>query len=313
MALDFPSSPVNGQVYDNFIYDATKSTWKSLSSGASPNFLVNSTVTDAVITATADTPSTIPLTINGAASQSANLQEWKNSSGIALANINNAGSLQVPQIGIGGSAPPISPSSTNLQLTGRAKILSNGAESAGIWLTGSNNVDTAFIGQFSPTTTDPVGIYHNGAWRLLVDSSGRVTTPTQPTFFAWQPESGTYFQNGGRITFTTTLLNIGSHYNTSNGTFTAPIAGVYEFSGQVLLRSNTNPGEATFFKNGANIIGRNMSYSSPIGANAHDPVHFTVFLSLAAGDTVDLRTSVVSSGDWYFGGGLGWFAGKLVG
>jgi hypothetical protein len=255
----------------------------------------------------------VPITVNGAASQTGNLQDWKNSAGIVLADVDNLGNLQAPKLGLGGAVPPTSPSSTNLQVNGRAKILSNGAESAGIWLTGSNNVDTAFIGQFSPTTTDPVGIYHSGAWRFSVDSSGRVTTPFQPTFFAWQPESGTYIRNGGVPVFTSTIVNIGSAYNTSTGAFTAPVAGVYQFNAQMLLRSNANPGEATFFKNGANIIGRNMSYSSPVGANAHDPVHFSAYLSLAQGDSVDVRVSVVSSGDWYYGGGLGWFSGRLVG
>ena len=93
MALDFPSNPVNGQTYDNFIYDATKGTWKSLSAGQSPNYLVNSTITDAVITATATTASTIPITVNGAASQSASLQEWKNSAGIARASIDPNGKI----------------------------------------------------------------------------------------------------------------------------------------------------------------------------------------------------------------------------
>ena len=37
----------------------------------------------------------IPLTIKGAASQSANLQEWQNSGGTALASISSAGALSV--------------------------------------------------------------------------------------------------------------------------------------------------------------------------------------------------------------------------
>ena len=98
MALDFPSNPANNQTYNNFIYDAAKGTWKSLSSGASPNFLVNPTITNAVITATATTPSTVPITVNGAASQSANLQDWKNSAGITLSSINSSGHLNTNTI-----------------------------------------------------------------------------------------------------------------------------------------------------------------------------------------------------------------------
>ncbi len=162
---------------------------------------------------------------------------------------------------------------------------------------------------------------YNSQWASLEATSASelklnasyVKTPNQPTFFAWQPESGTYQMNGGKAVFTSTLVNVGSNYNTSNGRFTAPTAGIYEFSAQMLLRSSSTNGEATFYKNDANVIGRNMSYSMPVGTNAHDPVHFTIFLSLATGDFVDVRVSVVSGGDWYFGGGLGWFAGRLVG
>jgi hypothetical protein len=143
MALDFPNTPVDGQVYDNFIYDAAKGTWKSLSSGASPNFLVNPTITNAVITATATTPSTVPITVNGAASQSANLQEWRNSAGVVLSDIDNLGNVQTPRIGLGGLAPH---ATHILDSSGRMKIRSNGSNSSGIWLTGTDGTETAFMG-----------------------------------------------------------------------------------------------------------------------------------------------------------------------
>jgi hypothetical protein len=119
---------------------------------------------------------------------------------------------------------------------------------------------------------------------------------------------------GGIPIFTITNVNIGSNYNTSNGRFTAPIAGTYQFQAMMLLRTNTNPGEATFFRNGANVVSRNLAYSMPVGTNAHDPVHFMTYINLAVGDFVDVRVSTPGGGaDWYFGGGLGWFSGRLVG
>lgn len=230
MALDFPSSPVNGQVYDNFIYDATKNTWKSISSGASPNYLVNPTITNAVITATAPTASTIPLTVNGAASQSANLQEWKNSSGIAVASISSAGNLIGKQLGLNGITAP----TQNADINGRIKIRSDGSVSAGTWLTGNNGVETAFLGMLGNLSSDAVGVYHGGSWQLSVDSSGRVLMPNKPAFHA---KATAAIGGGADIPYNLVHVNVGNHYNSSNGRFTAPVAGYYYISAGVVINS----------------------------------------------------------------------------
>lgn len=49
MPLDFPASPVNGQVYDNFYYDATMGTWRAQGSGLALNTFVNPTITGGTI------------------------------------------------------------------------------------------------------------------------------------------------------------------------------------------------------------------------------------------------------------------------
>jgi hypothetical protein len=64
--------------------------------------------------------------------------------------------------------------------------------------------------------------------RLRIDSSGRVTMPYQPIFQAFGVTGGT-FANGSYWIFPSTLVNIGNHYNTSNGVFTSPVAGTYIF------------------------------------------------------------------------------------
>lgn len=86
MALDFPSSPTNGQTYGNYYYDATIGAWNSFSSSTNtlPSTLKNLSVTTDDIALT-------PLTITGASGQTANLQNWKNSAGTIVASINNAG------------------------------------------------------------------------------------------------------------------------------------------------------------------------------------------------------------------------------
>jgi hypothetical protein len=88
MPLDFPSNPVDGQVYEDYYYDATVGVWNSLGNSDIPNILSNG-----VFTASSGT--TVPLTVNGASGQSANLQEWKSQAGATLASMNANGGLSL--------------------------------------------------------------------------------------------------------------------------------------------------------------------------------------------------------------------------
>lgn len=465
MALDFPSSPTNGQVYGNYYYNSARGAWNALLPAATPNFFTNAQLIDATVVSSVSstTPLTVkgvsgqtanlqewqdstgtdiitfasngailttgsmtvsgsgmstqlttnnlnfsrntasyitnttsggylihntttttsgdttiwtsaaatglrvnpsgnlgvavtPFTVKASASQTADLQQWQSSTGAVLSEINSAGELQVPRIGVGS----VMPTTTQLHVTASAAtnipVVARGAASQTANLqewqnsSGTNLLSVTADGTVNSTIriiattpndsgstggiaikapsggSQPSGFLqfvnnaYNAQWASIEATSSNemklnasyVKIPYQPTFFAYQPESGTYQIASGKPIFTSTLVNIGSNYNTSNGRFTAPTAGVYQFSAQMLLRSGTSNGEATFFKNDANVISRNLSYSMPMGSNAHDPMHFTVFLSLAAGDFVDVRVSA-TVGDWYFGGGLGWFAGRLVG
>jgi len=71
-----------------------------------------------------------------------------------------------------------------------------------------------------------------GTSALTIDSSGRILTPARPAFMARRTSN----QSSGIVIFDTAMINQGSHYNTSDGKFTAPIAGLYTFSSVVLSR-----------------------------------------------------------------------------
>ena len=79
------------------------------------------------------------------------------------------------------------------------------------------------------STDDTINIISNSITGLTVDSSGRVLQPKKPSFHAYRDSSAAEGLTG-TIVFNATKHNIGSHYDTSNGKFTAPVAGVYHFN-----------------------------------------------------------------------------------
>jgi len=96
MALDFPSSPTNGQVYGNYYYNSARGAWNALLPAATPAFLTGATLNyptliDAL--ATSSTVSTTPLTVKGLSGQTVNLQEWKNDSGTTVAALTPLGAF----------------------------------------------------------------------------------------------------------------------------------------------------------------------------------------------------------------------------
>lgn len=292
MALDFPSDPVNGQVYDNFIYDSTKGTWKSISAGASPTVLVNPTITDAVISATATTSSTVPLTVKGAASQSANLQEWKNSSGTTVASVGSSGiintssSLYTAGIVVG-TTPNDNGSTGGVGIKAPA-----GGSQTSAYLQFVNN---AYTLQYASIEATPASI--------LKLNATYVTMPSQPYFLAYGNPVGNVTYNAGSVLqFQNIRRQVGSSYNTSNGRFTAPISGNYFLWFEAF--NNGGQHRVSIRLNGsANIFGQGMQNS---GTNFHQ----AGVTYLAAGDYVEVRTAydstVVYSADNHleFGGML---------
>lgn len=73
-----------------------------------------------------------------------------------------------------------------------------------------------------------------GAARLSIDTTGRVTKPSQIAFSAYAT-GGNY--TSGVIPFTNVKFNIGGNYSSASSRFTAPIAGRYLFTWQCFVNA----------------------------------------------------------------------------
>lgn len=131
--------------------------------------------------------------------------------------------------------------------------------------------------------------------KASMDSSGRVTTPYQPAFFARYSNSGANISTG-YLVWDSTATNVGGHYSTSTGRFTAPVAGVYFFSYQLQHKGdNSTSAYADLYINGS--LYRGMR-SENVGAANYQTTAASCVLTLAANDYVQIYNSAASGVYW---------------
>ena len=135
----------------------------------------------------------------------------------------------------------------------------------------------------TPGVLDLTVISTNGGVQkgVRIDSAGRVTKAYQPAFDAYSTVGGYGVTTEVAIPFDNTTFNIGSHYNTSNYRFTAPVAGRYFFRAHVYKQSSGNASRLRLYKNGSDA--RVYQYISASDVYTHQ---VTGIISLAAGDYV---------------------------
>ena len=137
-----------------------------------------------------------------------------------------------------------------------------------------------------------------------------VLKPGQPSFHATAPDTSwaNTTTNTDMTNFSVAVHNIGSHYNTSTGRFTAPVNGYYFFSISIFMytayANNTNTYWG-LYKNGTGINVNVHGVQGQDGGQSISGVYY-----LAAGDYISIRhNSALSS----WGGQFCSFNGYLLG
>jgi hypothetical protein len=184
-------------------------------------------------------------------------------------------------------------SSWNVSLAGKTGATgpsgTNGVTSlaggTGVTVSGATGAVTVSIGQSVATTANPT--FGN------ITASGAVTASGAPSVYAARTADLSYNNSSQNtpIRYDNAVINIGSHYNTSTGLLTAPLAGDYLVSCGVYNAANVDVSQLWIVKNGL----RGVSFGLTSSANGN--MACSGVERLAVGDTLGMAA---------------WFSGSTV-
>jgi len=162
---------------------------------------------------------------------------------------------------------------------------------------------------------DAYTFFTNNTERMRIDSSGRVTIASIPSFLA-SGSSGTNatVSANNKFSFGSTDYNTGSHYSTTNSRFTCPVSGLYWF--YVSLHADTDADEC---RPSLRVNGSDYTISTDaIQAYAKTPspsviqLNMSIALDLSANDYVEVWARAGAGSTLYYQG-HSWFGGYLIG
>ena len=162
--------------------------------------------------------------------------------------------------------------------------------------------------RFFTTSNDTATSETDFTERMRIYADGVVTTPYQPAFMA-KLSAATGQNFNGTLIFNSVNHNIGGHYNSSNGRFTAPVAGRYLFNWYTNVDTNSNSTSlwGDWLINGSY---SNYRFYTHVTHSGWELLTASIIFNLSASDYVNVYVS--TSGN-YDGGSYGSFNGCLLG
>ena len=132
-----------------------------------------------------------------------------------------------------------------------------------------------------------------GTVALTVDSAGRIKAPQTPLFQATCIVPYAMTQTYQELVYGQEEIDIGANYNHTNGRFTAPIAGIYEFAFASIGMQNATCYRYRLRINGADPSSggareQRIDNSSSGGNEYPSNNEFSTYLSLTAGQYVSV-------------------------
>ena len=140
----------------------------------------------------------------------------------------------------------------------------------------------------------------SGSTRLTVAAGGQVTMPAQPAFSAYLTSNVTNVTGQAGTAWTMTGMtedfDRGSNFN--NGTFTAPVAGIYHFDAQAYMAGfpsgNVIAPSVWIYKGNTGMFqGGTVDTAGDMVSSGR--VRVTAMLELAANDTVTARVTATNA------------------
>jgi len=207
-----------------------------------------------------------------------------------------------PIIYLGGSYPEInlvhdvvSNTSHGPTIRFASYIQSTNAPTGSQFVIGTNGTSNRLDIGYAPAAQNAnihngIDNYGGGTLALRISNTGSVITPAQPGFYARRSTAGDNRAVGVQewVISGTSSYNTGSHFDVSNGRFTAPVAGKYLFIAQPGYKQTGSDLQFYFRINNASISEPVRLIDNGDDLVSHSAVTGSIIFNLALNDYVDI-------------------------